>query len=115
MGSISRCPTQASHGISESHFIQHYAVDFRSQRRLYRTAKSMVRLLAALVLVVALPSITHATGAQYVHDPAGRLVQVIAPDGTSAQYTYDPAGNLLAITPLSATTAALTGFSNSSA
>jgi len=75
----------------------------------------MVRLLAALVLVVALPSITHATGAQYVHDPAGRLVQVIAPDGTSAQYTYDPAGNLLAITPLSATTAALTGFSNSSA
>jgi YD repeat-containing protein len=64
------------------------------------------------LLLTAWPLVTHAVGAQFVYDPAGRLVQVIAPDGTSAQYTYDPAGNLLAVTPMSASTAAVTGFSN---
>jgi YD repeat-containing protein len=68
----------------------------------------------ALLLLVMPPMAVEAAGAQYVYDAAGRLVQVIGPSGTSAQYTYDAAGNLLAVTPLSASTAAVTGFSNAS-
>jgi YD repeat-containing protein len=78
------------------------------------------RVFAYLALIVvwflslaAWPLPAQGAGAQFVYDPAGRLVQVIAPDGTSAQYSYDLAGNLLAVTPLSASTADVTGFSAS--
>jgi YD repeat-containing protein len=76
--------------------------------------------IAAAALCCALLSAlwcapAQAAGAQYVYDAAGRLVQVIAPDGTSAIYTYDLAGNLLAITPVSASTSAVSGFSAASA
>src|SRR6185312_17160077 len=64
--------------------------------------------------LAAWPLPAQAAGAQYVYDSGGRLVQVIAADGTSAQYSYDPAGNLLAVTPLSASTDAVTGFSTAS-
>src|SRR5215469_10481977 len=67
--------------------------------------------LGALLLAGVSPP-AQASGAQYVYDAAGRLIQVISPSGTSAQYRYDPAGNLLAITPLTPTTAAVTGFAN---
>jgi YD repeat-containing protein len=70
--------------------------------------------IPALLLLLTWPNGSEATGAQYVYDAAGRLVQAIAPNGSSAQYSYDSAGNLLAVTPLSASTAALTGFSNAS-
>jgi large repetitive protein len=65
---------------------------------------------AGLLAGVSLPA--QAAGAQYVYDAAGRLIQVISPNGSSAQYRYDPAGNLSAITPLTPTTAAVTGFAN---
>ncbi|MHB8816467.1 MAG: IPT/TIG domain-containing protein, partial [Steroidobacteraceae bacterium] len=45
---------------------------------------------------------------QYVYDPAGRLVQLVAPDGSSAVYQYDAAGNILSITRLAAGQLALT-------
>lgn len=51
-------------------------------------------LLMALVMLSS-PAV-HAD-VQYVYDSAGRLVQVVAPDGSSAVYNYDPAGNILSI------------------
>jgi YD repeat-containing protein len=74
-------------------------------------APTMNVALLIMALLTACP-ISAQSSAQFVYDAGGRLVQVIAPNGTSAQYTYDPAGNILAITPLSATTSAVTGFSS---
>lgn len=48
---------------------------------------------------------------QYVYDNAGRLVQVIAADGSSARYQYDAGGNITAINRLTAGQLAITAFS----
>src|SRR5579872_4352516 len=50
-------------------------------------------LLAVLIGTSAAP--VAAAGAQFVYDAGGRLIQVIAPNGSSSQYVYDPAGNVL--------------------
>src|ERR1700691_977442 len=81
--------------------------------RILRSLIQVVSIAAAVSLLQTI-TIAYGAGAQYVYDAAGRLVQVIGPSGTSAQYTYDAAGNLLAVTPLSASTAAVTGFSDAS-
>jgi YD repeat-containing protein len=67
--------------------------------------------LSAAMLLMGPPAAAQAGGAQFVYDPAGRLIQVIGANGASAQYTYDAAGNLLAVTPLSSSTNVVTGFS----
>jgi trimeric autotransporter adhesin len=68
-------------------------------------------LCAALLFAAVVPA--HAD-VQYVYDAAGRVVQVIAADGTSAQYEYDAAGNITAIKRLSAGQLAITAFTPSS-
>jgi YD repeat-containing protein len=102
---------------------QYAAIDIApSAGRQHSNLNSALRVFAYFALIgfwslslAAWPQSARAAGAQYVYDWGGRLIQVVAPDGSSAQYNYDPAGNLLAITPLSASTAALVGFSNPSA
>src|SRR5882757_5170085 len=78
------------------------------QQRIRRVWLSLV----TATLFTAFPLLNAAAaGAQYVYDNGGRLVQVIAPDGSSAQYTYDPAGNILSIKRIAATALAETGTS----
>jgi YD repeat-containing protein len=99
---------------SEIHSVSSAARCDLALRRMSRVFTRMATsVVLGTLLLQAWPLMAQAAGAQFVYDPAGRLVQVIAPDGTSAQYSYDLAGNLLAITPLSASNAAVTGFSTS--
>jgi YD repeat-containing protein len=50
---------------------------------------------------------------QYVYDGAGRVVQVIAADGSSAQYRYDTAGNIIAVERATASTVAISALTPS--
>jgi YD repeat-containing protein len=72
--------------------------------------RTLILLIIASTLTSTAP--TWASGAKYVYDAAGRLVQVIAADGSSAQYSYDPAGNILSVTNIAASALAAVGFSN---
>jgi len=74
---------------------------------LLRIARTCITTFA---LALGLIAGAHAAGASYVYDELGRLIQVIAADGTSTQYTYDAAGNILAVRADATTTLAITAF-----
>jgi YD repeat-containing protein len=46
----------------------------------------------------------------YVYDELGRLVEVVAADGTSTQYSYDAAGNVTGIKKATSTTVSIAEF-----
>ncbi|AMO95382.1 IPT/TIG domain protein [Collimonas fungivorans] len=50
----------------------------------------------------------------YVYDELGRLVQVIAADGSSTQYAYDAAGNITAVKADTVNTLAINSFAPTS-
>src|SRR5207245_135350 len=70
----------------------------------------VLRLMASTALALGLIAGAEAAGASYVYDELGRLIQVIAADGTSTQYTYDAAGNILAVRADTTSTLAITSF-----
>jgi YD repeat-containing protein len=47
---------------------------------------------------------------RYHYDPLGRLIQVVAPDGSSVQYSYDAAGNITAVRRIAANALSLGDF-----
>ncbi len=65
-------------------------------------------------LLLGLACIQARADVQYIHDPAGRLIQVVAPDGSSAVYAYDAGGNILSISRLASGQLALTTTSATS-
>ncbi|MBI1771717.1 MAG: RHS repeat protein [Burkholderiales bacterium] len=71
---------------AQSIFIQLFAR--RPQRAL---------LLLAFVLCAHASHPAFAADVQYVYDKLGRLVNVVAADGSSVQYTYDAVGNIQGI------------------
>ena len=73
-----------------------------------RPLPGFIRLLL-LLWTMCLSSLAYA-GVQYAYDSAGRLVQVVADDGSVAIYHYDAAGNITSIERLSAGQLALTTF-----
>lgn len=73
-----------------------------------RVRSVLVSLLSVLI-VLAVP-VAHAD-VQYMYDGAGRLVQVVAADGSSALYNYDAAGNILSIQRTAAGDLSLSAFS----
>ena len=87
------------------------------QRRILACLTAGRRLLVgtmsawvALAAMVGYLPLATAAGASYVYDEIGRLVQVIAPDGTSTQYAYDPVGNITAVRADGVASLAITGF-----
>lgn len=80
-----------------------------------------IPLLIRIALSVAIcsgsliPLIGWCTDTLFVYDAGGRLVQVVAADGSSARYSYDAAGNILSIDHLTAATPAVTAFSHPTA
>lgn len=78
----------------------------------YELLRSWLQLLMMAVGLMLLAPI--ATGdVRYVYDVAGRLVQVVAPDGSSAQYHYDPAGNITGIDRFASNDLAFAAFNPS--
>jgi large repetitive protein len=72
--------------------------------------RTALTYLTTLALALALVAGAQAAGASYVYDEMGRLIQLIASDGTSTQYMYDLAGNILAVRADATTTLAITAF-----
>jgi YD repeat-containing protein len=87
---------------------------FRSSKRgfgaLNARSGSIARWALLLMAWLAASTAVQAAGASYVYDEIGRLVQVIAPDGTSTQYTYDAAGNITAVRADGTSLLAITSF-----
>ncbi|AMP05361.1 beta strand repeat-containing protein [Collimonas pratensis] len=71
-------------------------------------------VIAVLASVFMCAGIAHAAGANYVYDELGRLVQVIAGDGSSTQYAYDAAGNITAVKADTVNTLAISSFTPTS-
>ena len=68
-----------------------------------------------MLLIYASPIFSAlAASAQYLYDGGGRLVQVVAPDGSSARYQYDAAGNITSVERLASTTVAVSSFAPAS-
>lgn len=88
---------------AQSIFIQLFAM--RPQRAF---------LLLAFVLCAHTSHPAFAADVQYVYDKLGRLVNVVAADGTSVQYTYDAVGNIQGIQKNATTELAIAEFSPSS-
>jgi YD repeat-containing protein len=72
-----------------------------------RMVQGWIVTFIALLVTLPLPLLADI---QYVYDDAGRLVQVVAQDGSSAQYVYDAAGNISAIKRFTANQLALSAF-----
>jgi YD repeat-containing protein len=75
----------------------------RSERAT-KTLSSAFAKFAALALMISAVTSYAGGAASFEYDDIGRLVRVIAADGTSTQYTYDAAGNLTAVTANAAAT-----------
>ena len=71
-------------------------------------------VIAVLASVFMCTGIAHAAGANYVYEELGRLVQVIAGDGSSTQYAYDAAGNITAVKADTVNTLAISSFTPTS-
>jgi large repetitive protein len=67
-----------------------------------------VKLLTASLAVLFAQS---AYATQYVYDQAGRLVEVVAPNGGSGTYAYDAVGNIVAIGNDATAALAISSFS----
>lgn len=65
-----------------------------------RRVLHMRRWRQALVALVLTLSGTTAHATQYIYDALGRLVEVIATNGTTITYSYDAAGNITSIRQL---------------
>jgi large repetitive protein len=70
--------------------------------------------LSVLTLCLGLGLTPIHADVSYVYDELGRLVEVIAPDGTSTQYSYDAVGNVTSVNKASVTTVAITEFTPNS-
>jgi YD repeat-containing protein len=73
---------------------------------------STFRTVIPLVLLILVSSVARAQStpvAQYAYDPDGRLIQVIAANGSSTIYQYDAAGNILSVQNVAAGQLALAG------
>ncbi|WP_284616234.1 IPT/TIG domain-containing protein [Aquabacterium humicola] len=65
----------------------------------------------ALMLLLAIASVhVAAQQVKYVYDEAGRLVEVVAPNGEVARYAYDPAGNIKSIRRFGASALSIAEF-----
>ena len=71
-------------------------------------------VIAVLASIFICTGIAHAAGANYVYDELGRLVQMIAGDGSSTQYAYDAAGNVTAVKADTVNTLAISSFTPTS-
>ncbi|WP_211461472.1 IPT/TIG domain-containing protein [Collimonas silvisoli] len=81
------------------------AVSLFLQRALRRP---LIVILACILLPCA--GSAYAASANYVYDELGRLVQVVAADGSSTQYAYDAAGNITAVKADTVNTLAIASF-----
>ncbi|HWX01186.1 RHS repeat domain-containing protein, partial [Collimonas sp.] len=68
--------------------VQHVAQSAFSAVSLILQLVLRCHVIAVLTSVFMCAGIAHAAGANYVYDELGRLVQVIAGDGSSTQYAY---------------------------
>ncbi|MFZ3001479.1 MAG: IPT/TIG domain-containing protein, partial [Undibacterium umbellatum] len=82
--------------------------------RLFSVRPCRALLLLAFFLGTHLASPALAADVQYVYDKLGRLVNVVAADGSSVQYTYDAVGNIQGIQKNATTALAIAEFSPSS-
>jgi YD repeat-containing protein len=82
------------------------------RRALERLGSWLQLLLVAASLFLLAPIAS--SDVRYMYDAAGRLVQVVAPDGSSARYRYDAAGNIVGIDRFASNELSLTTFSPSS-
>ena len=99
-------------------FIGMDARPFRSQRSVWRWARSLPRsvhtILAAALMVAAMQPPGFAEDFQYVYDAAGQLTKVIDSSGTQIEYVYDATGNIVEINRTTISGLAVLGFSPSS-
>jgi len=84
------------------------AIGFRALAHRMRLWRIVIALVLATATAQAIADV------QYAYDPAGRLVQVVAADGSSAVYQYDAAGNILAIQRVAADQLVLVAFNPAS-
>ncbi|GJG96677.1 IPT/TIG domain-containing protein [Cupriavidus pauculus] len=73
---------------------------------------AIIRILGSIAICSALfvggPG--QAANHGFVYDDLGRLIQVVAPDGTSTQYAYDAVGNITAVRADAANTLTVASF-----
>lgn len=67
---------------------------------------------ALVAMLLSLFAIQANAQVRYYYDEIGRLVQVVAPDGTSGQYSYDAVGNILSIKQLASTAVSISEFTS---
>jgi len=67
--------------------------------------------LVAICSALFVGGLGQAANTGFVYDDLGRLIQVVAPDGTTTQHAYDAAGNITAVRADAANTLAVTSFS----
>lgn len=79
-----------------------------------RTYYGRIISFSLLILSLFVVSLSTRADVQYVYDAAGRLVQMVAPDGTTNQYQYDSVGNIIASQPLAVSTISISQFAPSS-
>jgi len=94
--------------------VQHVAQMAFSAFSLILQHVSRFHVIAVLASIFMCAGIAHAAGANYVYDELGRLVQVIAGDGSSTQYAYDAAGNITAVKADTVNTLAISSFTPTS-
>lgn len=83
--------------------------------RAIKASAQRARIFTALLTALLLLAPLQAPGqVRYHYDEAGRLIQVVAPDGRSAQYTYDALGNILSIQNVAATSLSISEFTPNS-
>lgn len=70
-----------------------------------------VAIAFATLLGIGIAGGLHAANYTYVYDELGRLVQVVAADGSSSQYSYDAAGNITGIKANTVNTIAISDLS----
>ena len=85
------------------------AVSLFFQRALQRSLRRPLILILTCILLPCVGS-AYAASANYVYDELGRLVQVVAADGSSTQYAYDAAGNITAVKADTVNTLAIASF-----
>ncbi|MFP3757694.1 pre-peptidase C-terminal domain-containing protein [Cupriavidus sp. SIMBA_020] len=77
------------------------------------SSAAVARTVGVLAICSALfaGGLGYAANTGFVYDDLGRLIQVVAPDGTSTQYAYDAVGNITAVRADGASTLTVASFS----
>jgi YD repeat-containing protein len=85
-------------------------------RYVFAVMRTSIAVVAVLIFLAAalIWSPRAEAGVQYAYDAAGRLVQVVAPDGSSVINQYDAAGNILSVQSIAVGQLALAGLNTTS-